>query len=114
LSATASAIITITAAIPPTAAFAFTGGGKTGANNQTVNYTVARNGSVAIAFNTATSKAGSAPITGWVWQSNGSAISTQPSFTYNFGTPSNNITLRVTDSKGQTSTATAVITVKAQ
>jgi hypothetical protein len=114
LTASTSATITITATVPPTAAFTFSGGGKSGTNNQTINYTVARNGSVAITFNAATSKAGSAPIAGYLWQSNGTTISTQSSFTYTFGTPTNNITLRITDSAGQTSTATAVIAVKAQ
>jgi hypothetical protein len=114
LTASASATITITATIPPTAAFTISGGGKTGANGQTLTYTVPRNGSVSITFNAGASRVGSAPIASYLWQSNGTTISTNASFTYTFGTPSNNITLRVTDTNGQSSTATAVILVKAQ
>jgi len=60
---------------------------------------------------TNTSTHGSAPITSTVWKSNGTQICSTATCTYPFGTPSNTITLTVTDSNGSTTTATGQVNI---
>ena len=63
-------------------------------------------------FNASGSNAGSGSITAYEWRSNGTLINTASSFTYPFGTPSNDITLKITNSSGQTNTASAKVIVQ--
>ncbi len=90
----------------PTAHFTMLAQGKTATDGQTLTLSVPVNGNVTVAFNSTTVQ-GSAPITNYIWKSNGTQICGNSSTcSYNFGTASNQITLTVTDSNGKTSTAT--------
>jgi len=101
---TATGQVNVATQTGPTAHFGMSGGGKSGNDGQTLSYTVAVNGSVSMTF-TSTSTQGSAAITSYVWKSNGTQICTNSSTcTYPFSTPSNTITLTVTDSNNNPST----------
>jgi len=74
------------------------GGGQSGSDGQDPDYSVPVNGSVSMTL-PSTSTQGSAAITTYVWASNGTPICGNSSTcTAPFGTPSNTITLTVTDS----------------
>src|SRR6185369_5794831 len=71
-------------------------------------------GNVTVNFNS-TSTQGSAPITTYVWKSNGTQICGNSSAcSFNFGTASNTITLTVTDSNNLSSTATGQVNLSFQ
>lgn len=101
-------------AAPPTAHFTMSGGGRSGTDGSTLNYTVRVNGNVTIAFDGGSSVPGGAPITAYQWASNGTVIGTARTLTYTFGTPGNTITLRVTDANGMTSVASAQLNLNFQ
>jgi len=89
----------------PTAHFTMNGQTQTVSDPGTLTLNLATDASVPVKF-VSTSTQGSALITGYVWKSNGTQIcSNFPSCTYPFSTPSNTITLTVTDASGKTSTA---------
>ncbi len=89
----------------PTAHFTMTVPTQTVSDPGTLTLNFATDASVPVTFES-TSEKGSAPITGYVWKSNGTRIcSNFQSCTYPFSTPSNTITLTVTDADGKTSTA---------
>jgi hypothetical protein len=69
------------------------------------------NGSVTVSFSS-TSSQGSAPITTYVWKSNGTQIcSNSSSCSFLFGTASNTITLTVTDGNGLNSSASGLVSL---
>src|SRR6185369_16950946 len=71
-------------------------------------------GNVTVNFNS-TSTQGSAPITTYVWKSNGTQIcSNSSTCSFNFVTASNTITLTVTDSNALSSTATGAVVLSFQ
>jgi len=114
LSSTATGQVNLTFQSGPTAHFNMSGGGKSGADGQTLTYSVPVNGNVNMTF-TSTSTQGSAAITSYVWKSNGTQIcSNSSTCNYTFGTPSNTITLTVTDSNGLSSTATGQVNLTFQ
>ncbi len=111
LTSTATGQVNITHPSGPTAHFSMSGGGQSGNDGQTLTYSVPVNGNVSMTF-TSTSTQGSAAITTYAWKSNGTSIcSNSSSCTASFGTPSNSITLTVTDSNSLTSTATGQVNV---
>ena len=110
-SSTATGQVNITHPTGPTAHFSMSGGGQNGSDAQTLTYSVASGGSVSMTF-TSTSTAGSAAISSYVWKSNGTQICGNSSnCTYPFSTPSNTITLTVTDSNNNSSTATGQVNI---
>jgi hypothetical protein len=110
-SSTATGQVNVSVQTGPTAHFNMSGGGKSGTDGQTLSYIVASGGSVSMTF-TSTSTAGSAAISSYVWKSNGTQIcGNSSSCTYPFGTPSNTITLTVTDSNNNSSTATGQVNI---
>jgi len=100
----------------PTARFSMTAQGQTKADGQTLALTVPVNGSVMVVFDGNSSTASNQTrITNWVWKSNGTQIcGNSPSCAYEFGTPSNTITLSVTDNNMQSATATGLVTLSFQ
>ena len=108
---TATGQVNITHPTGPTAHFSMSGGGQSGSDGQTLTYSLPVNGSVSMTF-TSTSTQGSAAITTYAWKSNGTGICNNSSTcTFPFGTPSNTITLTVTDSNSLTSTATGQVNI---
>jgi RHS repeat-associated protein len=97
---------------PPTAVISMSAQGQTVGNNQTLTVTAAPGASVSVSFNASGSSAGSGSITAYEWRSNGAVIGTSNSFSFSFGTPSNDITLKVTNSAGGTNTASAKVIVQ--
>src|SRR5437773_6835153 len=85
--------------------------GQTAGNGGTLNLSVPSGEDASVSFDASGSTAGSGTITAHEWTSNGTMIITQTSVSYPSGTPSNSITLKVTNSGGQTATATAQINV---
>src|SRR5439155_95144 len=89
----------------PAAHFSMSAQGQTVNDGGTLTLSVPVNGNVTVNF-TSTSSQGSAPITNYVWRSNGTQICSNSSLcNFNFGTASNAITLTVTDNNGLSSTA---------
>ncbi|HKP35515.1 MAG TPA: hypothetical protein VJT71_01560 [Pyrinomonadaceae bacterium] len=114
LSDTKSATIVVseTQAQSPTASITMNSGGQTGGNNSTLNYTVSPGGSINMSFSGTASQAGTGnTITGYEWRSNGTVISNLSSFNFPFAAASHTISLKVTNSAGLSSTATATIIV---
>ncbi|MEK6409197.1 MAG: hypothetical protein AABN34_19910, partial [Acidobacteriota bacterium] len=106
---TATGQVHLTFLSGPTAHFSMNAQGQTVSDPGTLNLTVPVNGNVTVSFNS-TSSQGSAPITNYVWKSNGTQICTNSSScSFNFGTANNTITLTVTDSNRATSTATGQV-----
>ncbi|MCX6593135.1 MAG: hypothetical protein NTZ56_16585 [Acidobacteria bacterium] len=111
LSSTATGQVNVATQSGPTAHFNMSGGGRSGTDGQTLSYTVALNSSVSMTFSS-TSTQGSAAISSYVWKSNGTTICNNSSTcTFPFSTPSNTITLTVTDSNNLSSTATGQVNV---
>ena len=107
-SATATAVVVITELVLPTAAFTFTGGGRTNTSGQSTSYTVAAGGSVAFSFAGTTNQTGTSSL----WQINSATVSTAASFNYTLGKGTHNISYKVTNSGGQSATATAVVVIR--
>src|SRR5205807_740685 len=100
LTSTATGQENITHPTGPTAHFSMSGGGQSGSDGQTLTYSLPVNGSLSMPL-TITTPHATEPITTYAWTSNGTAICTNSSTcTAPFGTPSNTITLTVTDSNG--------------
>jgi hypothetical protein len=93
------------------AGFTMTAGGQPVNEGGTLNLPVAVNGSITVSFDARRTRQGGAPITQYLWLSNGTPIGQGPQLRYAFGTPSNRIILRVTDAAGQSSTAEAQVTL---
>src|SRR6185369_7319753 len=114
LSSTATGTVALTFQSGPTAHFTMSAQGQTRTDGQTLNLSVPVGGNVTVNFNS-TSTQGSAPITTYVWKSNGTQIcSNSSTCSFNFGTASNTITLTVTDSNGLSSTATGTVALTFQ
>jgi len=107
--ATATIIVSTSNFTPPNSHFSMSAQGQTKTDGQTLSLSVPVNGNVTVNFSS-TSSQGSASITNYVWKSNGTQIcSNSSTCSFNFGTASNTITLTVTDSNGQSSTATGTV-----
>jgi hypothetical protein len=108
-----TASITVTAAVTaPTAHFTMTGQGQTFSDGGTLPLSITTGGSASANF-TSTSTPGSAPITTYVWKSNGTQDCTNATtcgLTFT-GAGSATITLTVTDQNGKMSTATGTVVV---
>jgi hypothetical protein len=114
LSSTATGQVSLNFISGPTAHFSMSGQGQTANDGGTLSLSVPVNGSVTVNF-TSTSSQGSASITNYVWKSNGTQIcSNSSTCSFTFGTASNTITLTVTDSNGQSSTATGQVNLSFQ
>ena len=101
---------TTSAQTAPTAHFTMTGQSQTVSDPNTLNLTVTTGGSVAVTLNS-TSTQGSAPITSYVWEFNGTQqCSNSSSCSVNVtGSGNGTFTLTVTDSNSKQSTATAYV-----
>ena len=96
----------------PTAHFTMTGQSQNANDGGTLSLSITTGGSVSANF-TSTSTPGSAPITTYVWKSNGTQYCTNAStcgLTFT-GAGSATITLTVTDQNGKMSTATGTVVV---
>ena len=113
LSATATATVIVQTSSPtsPQAVMSLSGNGQVGGNGSTLVYKVPVNGNVTVNFDSSSSTAGTGSIVSVEWLSNGTVISTKQAFSLPFGTPSNTITLKVTNSAGLTATATATVLI---
>ena len=110
--ATATVIVTQTGtAAAPTAQLSLSAQNQTAGNNGTLALTAPPNGSVMVAFDASASSAGSGTLSAFQWLNNGTVISNQPTFAPAVATPSNSITLKVTNSNGLSGTASAQINV---
>ena len=111
VSGTESASASITVVAAPQAQFTMSAAGTVVSNGQVLGAVVAPNGSITVGLDGSGSKpAPGAVITTWVWQSNGVTLScVSASCSITLQAPSNTITLTVTDSTGQTSSATGQI-----
>jgi hypothetical protein len=98
----------------PTAHFTMSAQGQTASDGGTLTLTMQSGGAAPQVTFTSTSAQGSAAITSYVWKSNGTQFCTGSSCTAPFSTPSNTITLTVTDANGKTSPAQATIIVNTQ
>lgn len=104
-----SLTVNTTAQQGPTAHFTMSAQGQSATDGQVLNLSVPANGNVTVTF-ASTSTKGSAAIIGYAWQSNGAALPCNgATCTYNFGSPSNTITLTVTDGNSNTSTTTGQV-----
>ena len=112
-SATAQITVTIQAAPTPVISMTAQGQGPAG-NNGTLRVSVPQNGSVTVSFDASGSTAGGGTITSYQWASNGTTIGTQSNFTHSFGVSSNTVALTITNSNGQSGSATAYVNVTAQ
>jgi hypothetical protein len=93
----------------PTARFSVSAQGRIGSSGQILSLSAPEGGSVSVSLSSTSSESGS-PITTYAWTANGAPLPCASSMcTYQFGTPSSVISLTVTDSQGQSSTATASI-----
>jgi hypothetical protein len=111
---TATGAVALSFQSGPAAHFSMSAQGKSASDGGTLSLSVPVNGNVDVSF-TSTSAQGGAAITAYAWKSNGTAICGNSSTcTFNFGTVSNTITLVVTDSSNQTSTATGTVVLSFQ
>jgi hypothetical protein len=108
LTGTTSAIVGVTGAAAPAAAFTLSGGGKTGSSGQTVPFSVAPGGTIRITFSGGSDQSG----VSYAWTINGSAVSTSTSFSRNFGVGNYTVVLKVTNSAGLTGTTSAIVGVR--
>ena len=98
----------------PTAHFTMSAPGLTAVSDPgTLTATVTAGASVGVTF-TSTSTAGSANISNYLWKSNGTQFCTTNPCTAPFSTPSNSITLTVTDQNGNVSSASGLVLVNQQ
>jgi uncharacterized protein (TIGR03437 family) len=108
-STTATIVVTeTTGAAAPSAVLALSAQNQTAGNNGVLSLSAPSNGSVLVTFDGSASTAGSGTISGFEWQSNGSLISSQPTFSMAFTMPSA-VTLTITNSNGLVGTASAQI-----
>jgi len=96
---------------PPAANIQLSAQGRTAANGQTLALTAPAGGSVAVNFSAASSTPGTGIITAYEWRNNNTVLDTRSTFTANLSAPTNDIQLKVTNTLGQTATATARVTV---
>ncbi len=95
----------------PTAHFTMSAPGySTVSDPGTLTVSVPGGGSINVTF-TSTSTPGSASITSYSWYRNGTDFCAGTSCAAPFGTPSNNITLTVTDANGKSASASALLIV---
>lgn len=111
--ATATIVVTESATGTPKAVIFMNGGGKSGGNGSTLNYTVLPGGSISMSLDGSGSTPGSGTLATYEWRSNGTIINNGKTFTFAFGVASHSITLKVTNSSGVSDIATATIVVAA-
>lgn len=107
--ATGTVIVNVQTVIGPTAHFTMSAPGyATVGDPNTLTTSVPAGGSITVTF-TSTSVPGSAAIKSYVWMSNGTqlCVGAGASCTAPFSSPSNTITLTVTDANGKTSSSPA-------
>jgi hypothetical protein len=93
----------------PTARFSISAQGRVGSSGQTLSLPASAGGGVSVSLSS-TSQEGGAPITTYAWTANGAPISCAGAMCgYQAGTPTTIIGLTVTDSQGQSSSATASV-----
>lgn len=110
-SSTATSEVSVTFQRGPTAHLSMTGQGQFRTDGQTLALTAPKDGGAMVDL-ISTSTHGGGGITTYVWKSNGTPIcSNSPNCSLPFRTASNTITLTVTDSDGQSSTATGQVNV---
>ncbi|MGP8244996.1 MAG: putative Ig domain-containing protein [Bryobacteraceae bacterium] len=109
-----SASAGITIQVYPVAQFVISSGGQSAKSGGVLNLGVAQGGTVAVAFDGSSS---SGSIVKWSWQNNGTAlpcVGSTCSYAFSSGTPNNTIKLAVTNSAGQTASATGQVNLSVQ
>lgn len=96
---------------PPAAGIQLSSQGRTATNGQTLALTAPAGESVAVNFSAATSTPGAGAVTAYEWRNNNTVLDTRSSFTASLFAPTNEIQLKVTNTLGQTATATARVTI---
>lgn len=98
----------------PSVGFTISANAQSAIEGGVVSIAVPANGSVSVLLDAARSRAGAAAIIQYLWLSNGVAIGTGQQLRYTFGTPSNRISLRVTDQAGRSAMADAQLNLSIQ
>src|SRR5262249_34325531 len=106
-----SAFSIVWAQTPPSAHFTIGGQGVSTNDGQTVAVAAPVNGSAAVSLSS-TSLLGNSGIATYAWKNNGNSICTSlPTCSVTLTSPTNTISLVVTDNRGQTSIASAQVNV---